>query len=155
MKWSTGTTNFPTYPQELYNQAKSNRKSSLTSSSVQSSHSVVSDPLWPHGLQHTRLPCLSPAQTRIRQVSDAISYSVLLLYPFLLPPSIFPSVKIFSNESVLHIRWPKYWSFSFIISPSNEYSGLIYFMIDWFDLAFSYSIVLCVCVYLLLFCFVF
>ena len=61
MKWSTGTTNFPTYPQELYNQAKSNRKSSLTSSSVQSSHSVVSDPLWPHGLQHSRPPCPSPA----------------------------------------------------------------------------------------------
>ena len=60
MKWSAGTTNFPTYPQELYNQAKSNRKSSLTSSSVQSSHSIVSDPLRPHGLQHTRPPCPSP-----------------------------------------------------------------------------------------------
>ena len=52
--------------------------------------------------------------------------------PLLLPPSIFPSIRVFSNESVLHIRWPKYWSFS--ISPSNEYSGLISFRIDWFDL---------------------
>ena len=49
-------------------------------------------------------------------------------------PSIFPSIRVFSNESVLHIRWPKYWSFSFSISPSNEYSGLIFFRIDWFDL---------------------
>ena len=58
----------------------------------------------------------------------------ILCSPLLLPPSIFPSIRIFSNESVLHIRWPKYWSFSFSISPSNEYSGLISFRIDWFDL---------------------
>ena len=56
----------------------------------------------------------------------------ILCCPFLLPPSIFPSIRVFSNESVLHIRWPKYWSFS--ISPSNEYSAPISFMIDWFDL---------------------
>ena len=55
--------------------------------------------------------------------------------PLLLLPSIFPSLRVFSNESALHIRWPKYWSFSFSISPSNEYSGLIPFRIDWFDLA--------------------
>ena len=55
-------------------------------------------------------------------------------YPLLLPPSIFPSIRVFSNESVLHIRWPKYWSFSFNISPCNEYSGLISFRIDEFDL---------------------
>ena len=54
--------------------------------------------------------------------------------PLLLPPSIFPSIRVFSNESALRIRWPKYWSFSFSISPSNEYSGLISFRIDWFDL---------------------
>ena len=54
--------------------------------------------------------------------------------PLLLQPSIFPSIRVFSNELVLHIRWPKYWSFSFIISPFNEYSGLISFRIDWFDL---------------------
>ena len=59
----------------------------------------------------------------------------LILYcPLLLLPSIFPSIRIFSNESVLHIRWPTYWSFSFSISPSNEYSGLVSFRIDWFDL---------------------
>ena len=55
-------------------------------------------------------------------------------HPLLLPPSIFPSIRVFSNESVLHIRWPKYWSFSFSLSPSSEYSGLISFRIDWFDL---------------------
>ena len=55
--------------------------------------------------------------------------------PLLLPPSIFPSIRVFSNELALHIRWPKYWSFSFSISSSNEYSGLISFRIDWFDLA--------------------
>ena len=58
----------------------------------------------------------------------------LILCPLLLPPSIFPSIRDFSNESVVHIRWPKNWSFSFSISPSNEYSGLISLRIDWFDL---------------------
>ena len=59
---------------------------------------------------------------------------LILCRPLLFPPSIFPSIRVFSNESVLHIRWPKYWSFSFSISPFNEYSGLISFKIDWFDL---------------------
>ena len=59
---------------------------------------------------------------------------LILCCPLLLSPSIFPSIRVFSNESVLRIRWPKYWSFSFSISPSNEYSGLISFRIDWFDL---------------------
>ena len=58
---------------------------------------------------------------------------LILCYPFLLPPSVFPSIRVFSNESALHIRWPKYWSFSFSISSSNEYSGLISFRIGWFD----------------------
>ena len=58
----------------------------------------------------------------------------ILCHPLLLPPSIFPSIRVFSNESALRIRWPKYWSFSFTISPSNEYSGLISFRIDWLDL---------------------
>ena len=62
------------------------------------------------------------------------SNHLILCRPLLLP-SIFPSIRVFSNESVLHIRWPKYWSYSFSISPSNEYSGLISFRIDWFDLA--------------------
>ena len=62
------------------------------------------------------------------------SNHLILCCPLLLPPSIFPTIKVFSNESVLHNRWPKYWSFSFNISPSNEYSGLISFRIDWLDL---------------------
>ena len=62
------------------------------------------------------------------------SNHLILYHPLLFPPSIFPSMRVFSNESVLHIRWPKYWSFSFSISPSSEYSGLISFRIDWLDL---------------------
>ena len=62
------------------------------------------------------------------------SNHLILCHPLLLPPSIFPSIRVFSNQSVLHIRWPKYWSFSFIISPSNEYSGPISFRMDWLDL---------------------
>ena len=62
------------------------------------------------------------------------SNHLILCCPFLLPLSIFPSIRVFSNEAVLHIRWPKYWSFSLNICPSNEYSGLISFRIDWFDL---------------------
>ena len=62
------------------------------------------------------------------------SNHLILCCPFLLQPSIFPSIRVFSNESALHIRWPKYWSFSFNISPSDEYSGLISFRMDWLDL---------------------
>ena len=73
------------------------------------------------------------AQTHVHWVSDAIEPSHPLLPPSPLP-SIFPSIRVFSIESALHIRWPKYWSFSFSMSPSNEYSGLISFKIDWFAL---------------------
>jgi len=62
------------------------------------------------------------------------SNHLILCCPLLFPPSIFPSTRVFSNESVLHIRWPNYWSFSLSISPSNEYSGLISFRMDWLDL---------------------
>ena len=62
------------------------------------------------------------------------SNHLILCHPLLLLPSIFPSIKVFSNESALHIRWPKYWSFSFNISPTNEHSGLISFRMDWLDL---------------------
>ena len=66
--------------------------------------------------------------------SVMLSNHLILCHPLLLPPSIFPSIRVFSNKSVLRIRWPKYWSFSFSISPSNEYSGLISFRMDWLDL---------------------
>ena len=66
--------------------------------------------------------------------SVMLSNHYILCYPLLLLPSIFPSIRVFSNEMAVHIRWPKYWSFSFRISPSNEYSGLTSFRIDWFDL---------------------
>ena len=80
---------------------------------------------------HHQLPEL--AQTRVHWVSDAIRY-LSLCHSLLLLPSIFPSIRVFSNESAFRIRWPKYWSFSFSLSPSNEYSGLISFRIDWLDL---------------------
>ena len=80
---------------------------------------------------HHQLPEL--AQTQVHRVSDAIQPSHPLL-SLLLLPSVFPSIRIFSNESVLCIRWRKCWSFNFSISPSNEYSGLISFRIDWYDL---------------------
>ena len=76
---------------------------------------------------------LEPTQTHVHCVSDAIQH-LILCHPLLFLPSIFPSIRVFSNESVLLIRWPMYWSFSFSISPSNEYSGLIFFRVDWLDL---------------------
>ena len=116
--------------------------------SVQFSHSVMSDSLWPHEPEHVRPPCpsLTPG---VYLNSDSItdskdmglgglqelvmpSYHLILCHP-LLPPSIFPSIKVFSKESVLCIRWAKFWSFSFSINPSNEYSGLISFRIDKID----------------------
>ena len=99
------------------------------------SHSVVSNSLWPHGLQQARLPSPSPshAQTHVHWVRDAIQPSPPLS-SLLLLPSAFSSIGVFSNELALCIRCPKYWRFSFSISPSNEYSGLVSFRIDWFEL---------------------
>ena len=73
------------------------------------------------------------AQTHVHRVCDAIQH-IILCCPLLLLPSVFPGIRVFSNESVLCIRGPKYWSFSFSISPSNDYSGLISFRTDWLDL---------------------
>ena len=92
--------------------------------------------LRPHGLQHARLPCLSPTPRACSNScpSSWTSNHLIFCCPLLLLPSIFSSIKVFSSESVLHIRWPKYWSFSFNVSPSSEYSGLISFRMDWLDL---------------------
>ena len=107
-------------------------------SSVQFSRSLVSNSLWPHGPQHIRLPCPSPTPgtyplTHVHWVGNAIQPSHPMS-ALLLPLSIFPSIRVFSNESALCIKWPKHWHFSFSSSPSNEYSGLISFRIDWLDL---------------------
>ena len=93
-------------------------------SSVQFSCSVMFDSLWPHGLQHIRHPCPSPIHRVYKKLMSIelvmASNHLILCQPLLLLPSIFPSIRVFSNESVLHIRRSKYWSFSFSISPSNE-----------------------------------
>ena len=77
----------------------------------------------------------SQSLVKLMSIESVMSfYHLILCCPLLLPPSIFPSIRVFSNESALHIRWRKYWSFSFNISPSNEYLGLISFRMDWLDL---------------------
>ena len=102
---------------------------------VQFSRSLLSDTLQPHGLQPPSLS-FTNFWSLLKLVSIELlmpSNYLILCLPLLLPPSIFLSIRVFSNESVL-IRWPKFWSFSFSISPSNEYSGLMSFRIDRFDL---------------------
>ena len=107
---------------------------------LQFSHSVMSNSLQPCGLQHARLPCPLPTPGVYSNsgasswCASSASNHIILCSPLLLPPSIFPNIQVFSNESVLHIRWTKYWSLSFNISPSSEYSGPISFRIDWLDL---------------------
>ena len=101
--------------------------------SVQFSLSVMSDSLRPCEPQHTRPPCPSATPKLMSIESVMPSSHLILCRPLLLLPSIFPSIRVFSTESALHIRWPKYWSFSFSISPSNEHPGLI-FRMDWLDL---------------------
>ena len=106
--------------------------------SVQFSRSVVSDSLRPRGLQHAMLPCPSPnSRSLLKLMSIELvmpSNHLILCYTLFLLPSIFPRIRVFSNESALRIRWPKYWNFSFSISPSNEHPGLISFRRDWLDL---------------------
>ena len=101
--------------------------------------SVVSDSFRAHELQHARLPCpsqsLGVCSNSCPLASMIPSNHLILCCPFLLlPSSVFPSISVFSNESALHTRWPKYWSFSFSSSLSNEYTELISFRSDWFDL---------------------
>ena len=91
------------------------------------SRQVMSDSLQPYGLQHTRPPCPSPSLS-------ICPSSWTDCCPFLLLTSIFLSIRVFSNKLALHIRWPKYWSFRVSISSSFEYSGLVFFRMDWFDL---------------------
>ena len=106
-------------------------------SSVQFSCSVVSDSAIPWTAAHQASLSITNSQSLLKPMSiESVmpSNHLILCHPLHLPPSIFPSIRIFSNESALHIRWTKYWSFSFSISPSNEYSELISFRMDWLDL---------------------
>ena len=106
--------------------------------SVQFSRSVVSDSLRPHELQHARPPCPSPTPgfhpNPMSTESVMPSSQLILCCPLLLLPPIPPSIRVFSSESALRMRWPKYWSFSFSISPSSEHPGLISFRMVWLDL---------------------
>ena len=106
--------------------------------SLQFSRSFVSDSLRPRGLQHAKSLSITNTRSLLKLTSiESVMPSnrlIILCCPLLLLPSIFPSIMVFSNESVLRIRCPKYWSFSFSTSPFREYSGLISFRIDWFDL---------------------
>ena len=105
--------------------------------SVQFNCSVVFDSETPWTAAHQVSLSITNSQSLLKLVSIKSvmpSNHLILCHPLLLLPSVFPSIRVFSNESVLQIRWPKYWSFSFSISPSNEYSGLLSFRIDWFDL---------------------
>ena len=99
------------------------------------SYSVASYSLRPHGRRASLSFTISQSLLKLMSIESVVPSSHLVLRcPLLLLPSIFPSINVFSNESALRIRWPKYWSFSFSISSSNEYSGMISFRIDWFDL---------------------
>ena len=104
-------------------------------SSVQFSRSVVSDSLRPLGCQASLSITNSQSLPKLMSIESVMpSNHLTLCHPLLLLPSIFPSIRVFSNESVLRIKWPKYWSFSFSISHSNEHSGLMAFRMDWLDL---------------------
>ena len=112
-----------------------NLKNNFYSSSVQSlSHVQLFETPWTAARQAS-LSITSWSLLKLVSIESVMpSNHIILCCPLLFPPSIFPSIKVFSNESVLRIRWPKYWNFSFSISPSNEYSGLISFRMYWLDL---------------------
>ena len=103
----------------------------------QFSRSVMSDSVTPWTAAHQASLSITNSQSLLKLMSIALvmpSNHLNLCRPLLLPPSVFPSIRVFSSESALRIRWPEYWSFSFNISPSSEYSGLISFRMDWLDL---------------------
>ena len=110
----------------------------LLQSSVQFSRSVVSDSLWPPWTAARQASLsITNSQSLLKLMSIELvmpSNHLILCRPLLLPPSIFPSIRVFSNESTLRMRWPKYWSFSISISASSEHPGLISFRMDWLDL---------------------
>ena len=104
---------------------------------LQFSHSVVSNSVIPCTTAHQAFLSITNSKSllKLKSIESVMpSNHLILCHPLIFPPSIFPSIGVFSNESALHIRWPKYWSFSFSISPSTEYSGMISFRIDWLDL---------------------
>ena len=119
-----------------------NQKNHLTvqfiqSASVQLSHSVMSDSATPWTAACQASLSITNFRSPPKPMSIVLVMSsnhLILSHPLLLPPSIFPSIRVFSNESALCMRWPKYWSFSFNISPSNEHTGLIFLRMDWLDL---------------------
>ena len=109
-------------------------KGSPQFSSIAQSYLTLCDPV---DCSNQASLSITNSQSLLKLMSIEVMMSsnhLILCHPLLIRPSIFPSIRIFSNESVLHMRWPKYWSFSFSISPSNEYSGLISFRIDWFEI---------------------
>ena len=104
--------------------------------SVQISHSVMSDSVTPWTAAHQTSLSITNSRSllKLMSIESVMPSNHLILCHLLLLPSIFPSISVFSNESALCIRWPEYWSFSFSTSPSNEYSGLMSFRMDWLDL---------------------
>ena len=139
--WTERLSQFPFFL--IFCRGVAGRNPVLTPCSVQFSRSVVSDSSQPHELQHTRPPCPSPTPgvysnscPSSQWCHPAIASSVI---PFSSCPLIPPSIRVFPNESTLHMRWPKYWSFSFSISPSSEHSGLISFRMDWLFINFTYK----------------
>ena len=107
----------------------------LVQFSCSATHALLFVTPWIAALQASLSITISSSLLKLMSIESVVpSNDLIFCHPLLLLPSIFPSIRIFSNEWVLHIKWPKYWSFSFSISPSNEYSGLISFRGDWFDL---------------------
>ena len=110
-------------------------KTKLVSSAQSLSHVQLFETPWTAACQVSLSISNFQSLLKLMSIESVMpSNHLILCHPLLLLPSIFPSIRVFSSESVLHIRWPKYWSFSFTISPSKEYSGLISFRVDWFDL---------------------